>query len=122
MKNERRSIVVGQAVDDLPDASVHFVYDDSFIDKAASIRQGIRFAHVNDTEPAVGLTKIIGGGVCGDRERPRLDTGAATEGVEPPSYSKQGFLEKIVSDGSIPNQALEVPQESGRQILGKLLE
>jgi hypothetical protein len=83
MKNERRSIVVGQAVDDLPDAGVHFVHDDSFIDKAASIRQFIRLAHVDDTELAVGLMKIIGGRVCGDRERPCFDTCTATKGVEP---------------------------------------
>jgi hypothetical protein len=70
VKHERRSIVVRQTVDYFPYASVHLVYNDSFINGEVGVRQIVRFAYLNDTKAVLGFSKIVGGNAGGDGERP----------------------------------------------------
>ena len=122
MQNERRTVVLGQAVDDLPHAGVHLVYDDPFIDPAVRGRYIRSFVHLDNLESALGCPEMVGGDARGDRERPRLHAGPAGEAGKSPRYPDQRFLQEVFSHGPVSNGALEIAQEGLRKFPGERFE
>jgi hypothetical protein len=108
MQNKRCTVVLGQAVDDLPHASVHLVHDEPFINCAVGIRQVRSFVNLDDLQSTLGCPEMVGGDAGGDSERPRLHAGTAGEVGKTPRYSDQRFLKQIVSHGPVSNAALEI--------------
>jgi hypothetical protein len=72
VQNERRTVVLRQAVDDLPDAAVHLVDDEPLLDRMIRVCWFGGFSEADDPRPVRGLAEMVGGDPCGDREGPRL--------------------------------------------------
>ncbi len=111
VEDECRPMIRGQAVDDLPDTTVHLVDDELLVDCGIMIGHLGRFVELHDVRPVRGLTKVVGRDPRGDGERPRLHAGTGTKARNATGDSNERFLEKVLSDCRISNVALKVAQE-----------
>jgi hypothetical protein len=111
VEDEGRPIVGGQAVDDLPDPTVHLVDNELLVNGGLTSGQLSRFVKLDDARAVRRLAKVVGRDPRGDGERPRLHAGRTTEAGQAPRDPNERFLEQIVGDRPIARVASEVAQE-----------
>lgn len=108
VEDEGGPVVLGKAVDHLPNAVVHFIDNETLVGREIGVVPVDRLIELHDARPVAGLAVVIGRDPRGNREGPRLHTRATSEGRKAADDANQRLLEKIVGESTVANVSGEV--------------